>query len=315
MITIRTYPPILVFLFLALHLPAQEAELRYRLQPGETYTLEIKLHQNTRSESAAGNDITLYSRMKLDFLVDSTDGQGIIYIRAGYRDLHLSMLAPSLGIDLNSESRRDKMLAEMLDSLEQHTFRLGMNSSGELKSLEEITLFSRTFSAAPPADTSQKEVILETLDEVYGTDAFQSLFNLFVSVYPVVRPIRNWTRDLTYYFNTKPVQIANRYHLTKKTEEVIIIQGLGMLNSAEDFHENTSQGEVSSTVSGSQTFDFQMDIETGWLKQCMSRQRLVIETTIIRNPHLPPGLKIPSYTETLFEVEGSHTGHNTTPDD
>ncbi len=293
------------FLLLFPHLSAQETSLKYRLTPGDTYTLEVEIHQNTRSESLSGDEINLFSRMKLDFYVDSIHRRENIYMRAGYRNLHLSMLAPSMDIDINSESLKNRMLTEMLDSLEQYRFRLVMTPSGELRSQEEITPFIRDFSSGPEADTGQHEVILNTLDEVYGTNAFQSLFNLFVSVYPVVQPISNWTSDLTYYFNTKPVGMTNRYHLTKITDRVVIIQGLGMLNSTEEFLEQNGQREVSSTVSGSQTYDFQMDAETGWLKQCVSRQRLVIETTIIKDPYLPPGLKIPSYTETLFEVKGS----------
>jgi len=296
-------------------LPAQETALRYGLHPGETCGLEIELHQNTHSESAGSDEITLYCRMNIDFTVDSVDPGGMIYMVAGYGDLLLSMLAPSMGIDINSESGREPMLAELLDSLQQKKFRLVMHPSGELGSLEEITPVIRELVTAASSDTRHREVILSTLDEVYGTSAFQSMFQLFVSVYPVVQPIRNWTRDLTYYFNTKPVQMTNRYFLTKTTDRVIIIQGLGMLNSAGDFREEEGAREVRSSVSGSQTFDFQMDIETGWLKQCVSRQRVVVETTIISDPMLPRGLQIPSYTETLFEVKGTHAGHKPEPDE
>jgi hypothetical protein len=98
--------------------------------------------------------------------------------------------------------------------------------------------------------------------------------------------------------------MVNRYFLSKTSGERIIIQGLGMLNSMEEFREEISLGEVSSTVSGSQTYDFQVDRESGWLVQCVSRQRVQIETTIIRSDIYPAGLSIPSYTETLFEVKG-----------
>lgn len=290
---------------LAVPLTAQEPELRYRLRPGDACTLEIELHQDTHSESSESDEITLYSQMKLDFFVDSIGRQGTIYMTAGYRDLLLSMLAPSMGIDINSESGKNGILTRMLDSLQQHEFVVAMHPSGELRSLEEISPAIRSFVTGPVVGPGQQEVILNTLDEVYGTNAFSSLFNLFVSVYPVVQPIRNWTRDLTYYFNTKPVEMANRYYLSRTTEEVVIIQGMGMLESAADFYEKDNQREFRSSVSGSQTYDFQMDIETGWLKECVSRQRLVIETTIIKDPYFPRGLKIPSYTETLYEVKGS----------
>ena len=78
-----------------------------------------------------------------------------------------------------------------------------------------------------------------------------------------------------------------------------------MLNAMKEFREKTTMGDVKSAVSGSQTYDFQMNPESGWLKQCVSRQRVMIETTILKSSYLPTGLKIPSYTETVFEVKGS----------
>ena len=148
-------------------------------------------------------------------------------------------------------------------------------------------------------------MILNTLNEAYGPDAFKSLFNLFMWIYPVISPMNNWTNDITYYFNTKPVKVVNRYYLSKTTDEILVIQGLGMLSALKEFLETTSMGEVKSSVSGSQTYDFQVDRESGWLRRCVSRQRVMIETTILKSDYFPPGLKIPSYTETVFEVKGS----------
>jgi hypothetical protein len=116
--------------------------------------------------------------------------------------------------------------------------------------------------------------------------------------------LNNWTNDITYYFNTKPVDMVNRYILAKSAGKNVVIQGMGMLNSSKEFFETTDMGDVKSTVTGSQTYDFQMDLETGWLKQCNSRQRVIIETTILKSKYFPTGLKIPSYTETIFEITG-----------
>ena len=98
--------------------------------------------------------------------------------------------------------------------------------------------------------------------------------------------------------------MSNRYYLSRTTNDVLIIQGLGMLNAMKEYYETTGLGDVKSAVSGSQTYDFQMDPESGWLKKCISRQRVMIETTILNSSYLPSGLKIPSYTETVFEVTG-----------
>lgn len=305
MIRMQAYTVTLFALLFALQAFSQETRLSYNLQPGEKYVLDVDIQQTTHSESINSEEISLYNQMKLEFNIDSTDNHGLIYMTVRYRDLLLSMLAPGMAININSGTGRNRMLSDMVDSLQQGTFRVVMDHSGKLKSLEGMDQMFQSLAALPSADSSEQQVILNTLVEVYGQNSFKSIFSLFVSVYPVIQPIANWTSDITYFFNTKSVQMSNRYYLTRTTDKVIIIQGLGMLNSMGDFQEKTSMGEVRSGVSGSQTYDFQMDVESGWLKRCVSRQRVVIETTIISSSYLPAGLKIPSYTETVFEVKGS----------
>ena len=208
-------------------------------------------------------------------------------------------------IDINSGSGRDPLLSEMVNNLEKKTFHLVMSSNGELRETEGLDSLFSNLASYPVSDTLEQLVILHTLDEVYGPDSFRSLFNLFFWVYPVIYPMTNWTNDMTYYFNTKPVNMTNRFSLAKTSEEGLVIQGLGVLNAQKEFKETTNMGEVTSSVSGNQTYDFQMDIESGWLKKCVSRQQIKIETTIVKSEYLPAGLKIPSFTETVFEVKGS----------
>jgi len=174
-----------------------------------------------------------------------------------------------------------------------------------LRSLEGLESIFESLSSFPASDTNQQRVIIKTLEEVYGPDSFKSQFSLFATIYPVLESMTNWTSDILYYFNTKPVWILNRYNLSRYTENSVTIQGLGMLNATKEFKEKTNMGEVKSAVSGSQTYDFQMDPESGWIKRCVSRQRILVETTILKSSYLPAGLKIPSYTETVFEVKGS----------
>ena len=283
---------------------SQETQLVYNLHSGDRFQLHIDLQQSTHSESTLGDEINLYSKMDLEFKVDSTIENRIIYMTVHYKDPFLSMLAPAMRVDINSGVGKNKVLKEMMDSLQHHPISVVMTASGKLTFLEGIDPLFESLATYPASDTNEMKVILKTLDEVYGSTSFRSLFNLFISVYPVVQPVNNWTKDFTYYFNTKPVQMANRYYFIKSTSERITIQGIGILQTTSDFHENRSNSEVTSSVSGSQTYDFQMDPLTGWLKKCVSRQRALIKTIIIKDPYLPTGLEIPSYTETLFEVTG-----------
>jgi len=299
---------IITFLILVINPQAsfsQDASLAYNLLPGNLYTLDIEMQQNTSSESMNNDEINMFSHMILEFRLDSLSTEHIFHMSVRYRDLLMSMLAPGLGIDINSETGNNSVLTALVDTLQGKWFHLSMHASGELDSLYGLTDIFKKMAEYPQEDQQQKELTLGTMHEAYGNDAFKSLFNLFVAFYPNVQPIKNWTRDLTYYFNTKAVKISNRYYLTKTSGGVVTIQGMGMIKSQKEFTETIPLGEVKSTVSGTQTYDFHTDATSGWVKRCLSRQRLVIETTIVKSKQFPAGLKIPSYTETVFEIKGS----------
>ena len=283
----------------------QEARLSYDLLPGRIYLLDIEMQQNTSSETMNSEDINMYSSVLLEFRLDSISTEKLIHMSVRYKKLHLSMLAPGLGIDINSETGNNRLLTDLVDTLQGYWFRLSMLESGELISLEGLSEIFQKLDTYPAEDRQEAELTMGSLLEAYGPDAFRSLFNLFVDIYPKVQPIMNWTKDLTYYFNTKPVEIANRYYYTKTSGEVHTIQGMGMINALKKYLETLPMGEVSSTVSGTQTYDFQTDVASGWLIRCISKQRLIIETTIVKSTRLPVGLKIPSYTETAYEVKGT----------
>jgi len=283
---------------------AQEPGLTYNLRVGESYFLETDLQQSTHSESVDSEEISFYNLTRMEFRVDSIDAAKQFHMSVRYRDLLISMLAPQLGIDISSASGHDHMLTAMVTMLEQEVFSMVMTERGELISLDGLDILFAPLADLQVSDTIEQEVIMKTLEEAYGPDAFRSMCNVFIYIYPIMHPMSNWTNDITYHFNTKAVKMVNRYFLTKVTDAMVMIQGMGMLNSTKEFFETTGMGDVKSTVSGSQTYDFHMDPETGWLKRCVSRQRVVIETTILKSNYFPEGLKIPSYTETAFEVTG-----------
>lgn len=283
---------------------AEEPRLSYHLVAGESFFMEIDLQQSTHSESIDSEEISFYNLTRLEFYVDSIDSFSQIHMSVQYKELGLSMLAPQLDIDISSLSGNNRMLTEMVDMLEKSIFHMVMTPQGELMRVEGLEEVFAPLASLTVGDSAEQQVILATLGEAFGPNAFRSLCNLFLWTYPVFHPMTNWTNDITYHFNTKAVNMVNRFYLSKSTDEAVVIQGMGMLNSLKEFYETTGMGDVKSTVSGSQTYDFRMDPESGWLNRCISRQRVIIETTILKSRYLPSGLRIPSYTESVFEVTG-----------
>ncbi len=80
----------------------------------------------------------MYSEIQLEFRVDSLANDKVINMSVRYNKLLLSMLAPGLGIDINSESGDNQLLKVMADSLQGQWFSLSMRPSGELISLKGL---------------------------------------------------------------------------------------------------------------------------------------------------------------------------------
>lgn len=284
-------------------LQAQQVLLRYELKQEEEYSLELNLQQNTFGEGQEGARITLSTRTGLWVRVDSVRQRSYL-LTASYCDLELSMSSGSLGIDISSQEDPKSMLSSMISKLEEGTFILEIASNGRILGIHGLAALLDSIHASDPGNTQEELVVRETLREAFGKESLTGHLSLFLGFYPTFPEMRKWTTDQTCYFNTRPVVVNNSLQLGKINENSMVIQGLGMLRSNEAYVENGDMGKVESVAQGSQTYDLTVDRQSGWPLKGLSRQRVRIETTIIESSMLPPGLKIPSYTESLYEIEG-----------
>ena len=284
---------------------AQDAKLGYHLDVGKMYSLNISIQQNTFSESYdQGNNISVDLKMTLHFDIVSQLNSDVYYAMVRYDNLFFSMLAPTLKIDINSESGNNTILPVMIDSLEAKNFKVQLGRDGSIVMFGNINEFFYNMYDFDISSEEEQDVIIKTLREAFGNNAFTSICNLFVNFHPSIDSTRNWEKDYTYYFNTKPVNMVSRFFLIKQTEVQNTVQGIGIISTDEQVIETMNNTTVLSSASGSHTFDLQVDPKTGWLLVGSSRQRILITTTIVKDSHLPEGLEIPSYTETTFSIEG-----------
>jgi hypothetical protein len=299
--------PYLFICLLYLHLfsPARNIPPGYHLDEGKRYTLVISVQQNTFSEAYnSGSEISLDQKMTLHFDILSKLDDETYSALVSYDNLFLSMLAPSMNIDINTGTGRNKILESLIDSLESQSFRIHLNRNGSIIMLDDINSFFFRMYDHILSTEEEQDVTIKTLREAYGQNAFSSIANTFINLYPSDHGTSEWEKSFDYYFNTKPVRMTNRFLLVKQTKEKNTIQGMGMIETTGEIVETSGNSTFRSSASGSQTFDLHTDPSSGWLKYGVSRQRILIKTTIIKDSFLPEGLEIPSYAETVFNVEG-----------
>lgn len=295
-----------IFILFTVSVYGQNGTIGYNLEPGKRYSLIISLNQSTFSDTyGQSNDVSLDLRMTLHFDIQRQVGDQYYTANVSYDDLFLSMLAPSMKIDINSGTGKNIILSNLLDTLESRIFRMQLNRDGSIIMFSDINACFFKMYDYDLATEEERDVIIKTLREAFGNDSFNSICNIFVNLYPQDNHAGNWEKSFSYYFNTKPVVMTNRFFLVKQTVKQNTIQGIGMISTTESIIETNQGTTVSSSASGSQTYDLQTDPVSGWLLEGSSRQRVMVKTTIIRDNHLPEGLEIPSYTETLFSLRGT----------
>ena len=118
------------------------------------------------------------------------------------------MMAPQIGIDISSASAKNQQLSQMVELNSKRKLSSWHVPCGRTQRTNRAwKAFLQPWNPSRQSDSLEQEVILNTLNEAYGPDAFTSMFNLFLWIYPVISPMNNWTNDITYYFNTKAVKL------------------------------------------------------------------------------------------------------------
>ena len=273
---------------------AQDAQLGYHLDVGKRYSLNISIQQNTFSENYdQGNNISLDLKMTLHFNIVSQLNNDVYYAMVKYDNLFFSMLAPTLKIDINSESGNNAILRLMIDSLEAKSFRIQLGRDGSMVMFGNINAFFYNMYDLDISSEEEQDVIIKTLREAFGNNAFTSIYNLFVNFHPAIDSTRNWEKDYTYYFNTKPVNMVSRFFLIKQTEVQNTVQGIGMISTDEQVLEvigsevKKRKDSIESYVSGgredlAQIERSEIEVLANYLPEQMTDEELekVVEETI-----------------------------------
>lgn len=275
----------------------------YKLEKGERYRLSQSFTQNTFTESSnvRGNvSLDINSSVVIE-IIDKIDSTGYT-IECQYEDLSLSLFSPDMNIALSSENKSFSLILKYLKLLEEHKFGATLSTLGEISNITDLDEYILSFYNSSEKSFNEQDIIIKTVIEAFGEDAFNGFVNLTLNVY-CDSPDNRCSKDVVYSFNAKPILLQNSFfmQITKVGERRI--QGIGMIEANEEEIEFEG-GTISTSLNGKQTYDYLFDNQAGWLIEGHSKQKIYLLSVFHGNKNLPEGLEIPSLTETEFQFSG-----------
>ncbi len=274
------------------------------LQIGDRFELSQSLTQNTLTDASntRGNvslDIRSSVLIEVSGLLDSSAYQ----INCQYKDLSLSLLSPDMEIVISSSTRSYSSIMKYLTLLEDHRFEGVLASTGELISISNLDEHIISFYEEDKLSSNEQDIIIKTLKEAFGEDAFEGFINLTLNMY-CNKMASKCKKDVSYSFNAKPITLHNTFYMQNPKDGGTRIQGIGAITANED-KINFEGGSITTNLNGTQTFDHLFDSETGWLIEGNSKQKIYLVTVFHGKTDLPEGLEVPSLTETEYIFKGA----------
>ncbi len=275
----------------------------YNLEPGEIYRLSQSFTQNTYTESP-----TMSGNVSLDInssiVMEITEKPDSVHykIECQYEDLSLSLFSPDMNIVLSSETSSFSLITKYLNLLEEHKFEATLSKYGEISDITGLDEYIISLYKTSEQNFNEQDIIIKTVIEAFGEDAFNGFINLTLNVYCESTDNR-CSKDVEYSFNAKPLFLHNSFYLQITKGDQRRIQGLGMID-ANDEEIEFEGGTISTSLNGKQTYDYLFNNQTGWLIEGNSKQKIYLLSVFHGNKDMPDGLKIPSFTETEFQFKG-----------
>lgn len=275
----------------------------YHLEVGEKYRLYQSFTQNTITEtSSVRGNVSLDIRSTVIINVIAINDTLGYEIECHYEDLALSLFSSDMDITISSETRGISLIMKYVDMLEEHTFNGILSYTGELISITGLDEHIMLFYNEKEDRYNEQDIIIKTLKEAFGEDAFQGFINLCLNVY-CQNNDSICKKDVVYSFNARPINLQNTFYMMAPKNGHIRIQGIGSIVASEEEIEFEG-GTISTKLNGNQTFDHLFDAKTGWLLEGHSKQKIYVNTVFRGNTNFPEGLEVPSITETQFDFFG-----------
>lgn len=276
-----------------------------RIEPetNSAYFLEISMMQETESENPElAKNLSLELSCKIIFQLRDQLENSIYMFDASYEDLELSFFSPQVDYYISSNQNDFKFIRKYLAQLEQAEFPVTLSSNGQCLHVTGIDSLIASLQSDSEISTKQRQLFIKTIKEAFGEQAFTSLINLALHIYP--NPAEEKDGINTYlFFNAREIPLRENFFIQSAGDQMNRVQGIGVIPEKIDTVQWNDFTLISS-LKGNQTYDFLVYEKNGWIKEGISKQKIHSVSELSGHADLPEGLKIPSITVTDYTFHG-----------
>lgn len=287
----------ILFLFLFVSSKAQRVKIFLDLSKGSVYYITGASHSKI-AQRVNGQETTIdmYLSYRMSFKVlYVTDS--VYQMQVSYENMDIKFLAPNKILEMDSKKNdKQDIPSSFLASMMNRPFSMTMSKSGKITSVKNIeNVITDVFRNFPQLDEVKKAQIRNSLIQTYGEAAFKSNLEMQTAIYPIL-PV---TKNSKWIVNSKieskcKMNLRTVYQLTNIKDGFYWIHGKGAMISDRNSKTNQINGmPVLYNLSGVSESDFKIDIHTGWISSSNIKQVIKGNTEILKNPHVPGGMKIP----------------------
>lgn len=293
----KTLFTLFISFFISVTCFAQSATLRYNLQEGKAYEMEMKMKTTTSQE---------VNGMKMDMNMGMTGA--ITYLVKAKTDAHFDIEMSYTKLEMEMESPMGKMVASSENSdendifsktmavMKSSPFHLKMTPQGKVIEVTGLDkLYESMFNAIPQLPEEQRMQLVGQIKQAFGEEVLKDQLGAAMAAFPE-NPVSkgdSWTisTDIDAGFSMK----INTIYTYQGTEgNHWLIQGKSEYATPEDAEPMEMNGmKMKYMLKGDMTVDMKCDKSTGWPVESKIIQKMKGETIIEANPQMPEGAIIP----------------------
>ncbi len=249
-------------------LNAQKTELRYRLEPGMTFTMETSF-QTTMVQKVMGIDQEIMMNMQIGLLGNVKNfGNGVYTVVYQYQRLRINTTSTMFAVEIDTEGP-DNPGNNMMRVLIGKPFMVKMDDRGMIRDVQGLDRIIAGIDSIGGIDENTRTSWKTSLEESFGKETFIQNMEQASVLYPE-KPVAtgdSWQYDFSTTSSNIELHLRNTATLIESGKNTALIRVNSNISTPENDSITLGGNRGSVTMTGNQIAEISIDPSTGLIRE------------------------------------------------